>query len=310
MASIDLEGNYERLLGKISKEMLSFIVKCCNGTKLEWLRIIKNHNRHSNTKGAVSHPETQQTDDTAHTQHRVPQPRAADVPEQFGPRLHESLRTVADPEKTFDLRTSDYNGRRWREAGNYRHRHEFHQKTCTNIHKYRQQRCLLSVLFCCLLQRQSDRNPNLKALFSELMCGLIVDAASISDYAVSSWRVVGEWCVRNYVEGSGLQHGLRKYPALDWSDCDKPRKLSDRTVGCSGQISDQSSPDYKLHFLLAEADFHGLLHTSVSTEGKNEWIVTFTSPALLYNVLLKQRDKLAFASALISSFTGNNATLI
>jgi hypothetical protein len=35
MASIDLEGNYERLLGKISKEMLSFIVKCCNGTKLE-----------------------------------------------------------------------------------------------------------------------------------------------------------------------------------------------------------------------------------------------------------------------------------
>jgi hypothetical protein len=99
------------------------------------------HNRHSNTKGAVSHPETKQCDDAAHTQHRIPQPRATDVPEQFGPRIHEALRTVAEPEKAFDLRTSDYNGCRRREAGNYRHRYELHQKTCTNTHNYRQQYC-------------------------------------------------------------------------------------------------------------------------------------------------------------------------
>ena len=141
MASIDLEGNYERLLGKSSKDMLPFNVKCCNVIKQDWLRIIENHNRHSNTKGAVSHPETKQCDDAADTQHRIPQPRAADVPEQFDPRLHEALRTVAEPEKAFDLRTSDYNGRRWREAGNYRNRHELHQKTCINTHNYRQQYC-------------------------------------------------------------------------------------------------------------------------------------------------------------------------
>jgi hypothetical protein len=71
---------------------------------------MKNYNRHSNTKDTASHPQTQQRDDAAHTQHRVPQPRAADVPKQFGPRLHESFGTVAEPEKAFDLRTSDYNG--------------------------------------------------------------------------------------------------------------------------------------------------------------------------------------------------------
>lgn len=62
--------------------------------------------------GAVSHPETKQCDDADRTQHRIPQPRAADVLEQFGPGLHEALRAVAEPEKAFDLRTGDYNGRR------------------------------------------------------------------------------------------------------------------------------------------------------------------------------------------------------
>lgn len=67
MASIDLEGNFERLLGKSSRDILPFIVKCCNVIKLGWLRVLKNHNHHSKTKVAVSHPETKQYDDAAPT---------------------------------------------------------------------------------------------------------------------------------------------------------------------------------------------------------------------------------------------------
>jgi hypothetical protein len=39
---------------------------------------------------------------------------------------------------------------------------------------------------------------------------LFDDAASISDYIASSGRMVSEWCIRNYKEGSGLKHNLRK----------------------------------------------------------------------------------------------------
>jgi hypothetical protein len=50
--------------------------------------------------------------------------------------------------------------------------------------------------------------------------------------------------------------------------------------------------------------------TSISIEVKNQWIFIFTFPTALYNVLPGERESFAFASALISSFTGNNALLI
>jgi len=64
----------------------------------------------------------------------------------------------------------------------------------------------------------------------KIICDLFDFAARISDYVASNGRLVSEWCVRNYVERSGLKHSFSKYPALDWSDWEKPRKLSVRTV--------------------------------------------------------------------------------
>ena len=149
---------------------------------------------------------------------------------------------------------------------------------------------------------ESEGNPQLTHLFFVWFRCERIRLCSV-EWADGWWMLC-----QKFVEGSGLKHSLRKYPALGWSDWERQRELPVRTIVCCGQNSDQSSPDYKSGPFTGYGRFPRF--TSISTEVKNEWIFTFTFLTLLYNVLLKQRDSLAFASALISSFTGKNIMLI
>lgn len=79
----------------------------------------------------IPYPETKQNDDAADTQHCVPESGTSNMLKQFGPGLHKTFRTVAEPKQTFHLGACDYDGWGWSKASDYRNWHKLYQKTCT-----------------------------------------------------------------------------------------------------------------------------------------------------------------------------------